>query len=353
MESFTQRAFPFTFDTQEYLKLDGDSIRKQSVVKVLVTGASGFVGSALSRYLSLSESYDVVGAVRLGAKSLSEFPMESRYCDLSDDDASNVNFEDIDVVIHTAARVHQMDDRSEDPLEEFMKINCDGTLNLAKQAVKAGVKRFIFLSSIKVNGEKTQPGKSFRYDDLHKSEDHYGKSKSEAELGLLKIASESKLEVCIIRPPLVYGPGVKANFSALLKLASKNFPVPFGSIQNKKSFVAIDNLVSLIVTCIDHPNAINQVFLVSDDQDISTSKLYSIMTNAYGKKARLIKVNTLLLKRAFGLIGKGPMIDRLCDDLRVDIEHTKVSLDWTPVVSTDDGVKLCVFPVNSNKHKLV
>ena len=322
-------------------------------MKVLVTGASGFVGSALSRYLSLSELYDVVGTVRLGAKSLSEFPMETRYCDLSDGDASNVNLGDIDVVIHTAARVHQMDDRSEDPLAEFMRINCEGTLNLANKAVKAGVKRFIFLSSIKVNGEKSEPDKPFRYDDPHKSEDHYGKSKSEAELGLLKIASESTLEVCIIRAPLVYGPGVKANFSTLLKWASKGFPMPLGSIQNNRSLVAIDNLVSLIVTCIDHPNAINQVFLVSDDRDISSSKLYSIMTNAYGKKARLINVNTFLLKRAFRLIGKGPMIDRLCDDLRVDVEHTKVSLDWKPVISTVDGVKLCIYPVNSDEHKLL
>ena len=318
-------------------------------MKILVTGANGFVGSALVRYLSLSNSYVVVGMVRNGSKFLSDIPIERRYFDLSNNDSSVDDLNDIDVIIHVAARVHQMDDRSANPLAEFMDINCHGTLNLATQAVKAGVKRFIFLSSIKVNGEKSHPDKPFRYDDPHNSEDNYGKSKSEAELGLLKIARESKLEVCIIRPPLVYGPGVIANFSSLIKWASKNIPVPFGSIQNKRSFVAIDNLVSLIVTCINHPKAVNTVFLVSDDSDMSVPRLYSIITNAHGKKARLFKINILLLKGIFRLIGKGAMINRLCDDLRVDINHTKASLDWVPVISVSDGIKQCVYPVNSNK----
>ncbi len=322
-------------------------------MKILVTGANGFVGSALVKYLILSNSHDVVGMVRNGSKFLSNIPIELRYFDLSNNDASIDDFKDIDVIIHVAARVHQMDGRLANSLAEFMNINCHGTLNLASQAVKAGVKRFIFLSSIKVNGEKSLPGKPFKYDDPHNSEDSYGKSKSEAELGLLKIARESKLEVCIIRPPLVYGPGVIANFSSLIKWASKNIPVPFGSIQNKRSFVAIDNLISLIVTCINHPKAVNTVFLVSDDSDISVPKLYSIIANAFGKKARLIKFNVLLLKGIFRLIGKGTMINRLCDDLRVDINHTKVSLNWAPVISAADGIKQCVYFVNRNKDRSV
>tara|TARA_B110001469_G_C9594083_1_gene294916 strand:- start:119 stop:937 length:819 start_codon:yes stop_codon:yes gene_type:complete len=271
--------------------------------------------------------------------------------------SSTENFSDclngVEVVIHTAARVHQMNDLAEDPSSEFMETNCFGTLNLARQAARAGVKRFIFLSSIKVNGEQSTPEKSFRFDDPRKAEDPYGKSKAEAELGLLKISAETDLQVTIIRPPLVYGPGVKANFAELLKLASKNLPFPLGSVDNKRSFVALDNLVSLIVTCVDHPKAANQIFLVSDDKDCSTSKLYSIMVEAFGKKARLVKINPFLLKSFARLIGKGPMMNRLCNDLVLDIEHTKVSLDWTPVVSTVEGIKLCVpNTITRNQHQV-
>ena len=256
---------------------------------------------------------------------------------------------DVEVVIHTAARVHQMNDLAEDPLIEFMETNCSGTLNLARQAARAGVKRFIFLSSIKVNGEQSHPDKPFRFDDPRKPRDPYGISKARAEEGLLKIAAETKLEVTIIRPPLVYGPDVKANFAALLRLASKNLPLPLRSVHNKRSFVALNNLVSLIVTCIDHPKAANQIFLVSDDNDVSTAKLFTIMVEAFGKKARLININPYFLRLIAKLIGREGMIDRLCGDLRVDIRHTKNTLDWTPVVSLVDGVKMCVSNSLSNK----
>jgi UDP-glucose 4-epimerase len=256
---------------------------------------------------------------------------------------------DVEVVIHTAARVHQMNDLAENPLAEFMETNCSGTLNLARQAARAGVKRFIFLSSIKVNGEQSHPDKPFRFDDPRKPEDPYGISKARAEVGLLKIAAETKLEVTIIRPPLVYGPDVKANFAALLRLASKNLPLPLRSVHNKRSFVALDNLVSLIVTCIDHPKAANQIFLVSDDNDVSTAELFTIMVEAFGKKARLININPYFLRLIAKLIGREGMIDRLCGDLRVDIRHTKNTLDWTPVVSLVDGVTMCVSNSLSNK----
>ena len=316
-------------------------------MRILLTGASGFVGNSVRKEL---KDHNVILTSRSEVTGSSNQFFKKTIC--SKEDFSDCLI-DVDVVIHLAARVHQMNDLSEDPGSEFMETNCFGTLNLARQAASVGVKRFIFLSSIKVNGEQSSPGKPFRFDDARKAEDPYGNSKAEAELGLLKISAETNLQVTIIRPPLVYGPGVRANFAALLKLASKNLPFPLGSIDNQRSFVALDNLVSLIVTCVDHSKAANQIFLVSDDNDLSTSKLYSIMVEAFGKKARLVKINPFLLKSFARLIGKGPMIDRLCDDLRLDIEHTKVSLDWTPVVSTVEGIKLCVpSKITSNQHQV-
>jgi UDP-glucose 4-epimerase len=312
-------------------------------LKILLTGSTGFVGRSLQKKLDshlvilTSRSDKIENSSRFFRKTISSIENFS--------DCLN----DVEVVIHTAARVHQMNDLAEDPQKEFMETNCFGTLNLARQAAQAGVKRFIFLSSIKVNGEESHSGRPFRFDDPRMPKDPYGISKAKAEEGLLKIAAETRLEVTIIRPPLVYGPDVKANFAALLKLASKNVPLPLGSVNNKRSFVALDNLVNFIVTCIDHPKAANQVFLISDDNDVSTSKLFSIMVEAFGKKARLINVSPHFLRLIAKLIGKEEVIDRLCGDLSVDIRHTKNTLDWTPVVSLVDGVKICVSHSLNNK----
>jgi nucleoside-diphosphate-sugar epimerase len=188
-----------------------------------------------------------------------------------------------------------MNDKSEDPLSAFMEINCLGTLNLAKQAAKAGVKRFVFLSSIKVNGEKTDPRVPFKFDDIPMTNDAYGISKAEA--GLLAIAANTKLEVVIIRPPLVYGPGVKANFHSLTRVSQKNLPLPLGAVNNKRSFIALDNLVDLINICVDHPDSVNKVFLVSDDSDISTSGLLKVMANSFGHKARLLNISPALSRK--------------------------------------------------------
>ena len=252
------------------------SIRQDSM-KILLTGGNGFIGQHLQTKL---HDHDLVLTSRRKVLDNSVKYFKKNI-------SSKENFadclKDVEVIIHTAARVHKMKDTSKNSSLDYMETNCLGTLNLAKQAANFGVKRFIFLSSIKVNGERTQPNMPFRFDDLRKAEDDYAKSKAEAEIGLLQIAKESQLEVVIIRSPLVYGPGVKANFEALLKLASKNLPLPFGSIKNKRGFVAIDNLASLIISCIDHPKAANQLFLVSDDNDISTSELFTIMVEAFGK----------------------------------------------------------------------
>jgi len=312
-------------------------------LRILVTGATGFVGKAVHKSLDKH-------IVRLTSRT----PPVSNSTEFFEKTiSSTTDFSDclanIDIVIHTAARVHQMNDKSDDPLSAFMEINCLGTLNLARQAAKAGVKRFIFLSSIKVNGEKTEPGLPFRFDDIPMTNDSYAISKAEAEAGLLAIAANTKLEVVIIRPPLVYGPGVKANFHSLMRVSQKNLPLPLGAINNKRSFVALDNLVNLINICVDHPHAVNKVFLVSDDSDISTSGLLRIMANSFGHKARLLNINPALLKLAARVLRKRSIVDRLCDDFQIDIQHTKDTLGWMPHISMIEGIRQCAEHIE-NAH---
>ena len=256
---------------------------------------------------------------------------------------------EIDVVIHSAARVHVMSDVEADPLSAFRKVNVDGTLNLARQAAEAGVKRFIFVSSIKVNGEGTPPGHPYTADDVPAPADSYGVSKMEAEQGLREIASRTGMEVVIIRPVLVYGPGVRANFLNMMRWLDKQVPLPFGSIRNSRSLVALDNLVDLIVASIHHPAAANQTFLVSDGEDLSTTQLLSRMARALGKKPRLLPVPSWLLKAAANLLGKRSLSQRLCGSLQVDITKTRELLQWEPPVSVDVGLKMTA--VHYMEHK--
>ncbi|MEO3879133.1 UDP-glucose 4-epimerase family protein [Rheinheimera fenheensis] len=302
---------------------------------VLLTGGSGFVGAALLQRLS---GLNITAVGRTQPDNACGLFFNS---DISSNSDYSAVLAGIKVVIHCAARVHMMDESSSDPLAAFREVNTFGTLNLARQAAAAGVKRFIFLSSIKVNGESTLVDKPFKYDDVAKPEDAYGISKAEAEAGLRQIAAETGMEVVIIRPPLVYGRGAKANFAAMLKLAQKNLPLPLGAIHNKRSLVALDNLVDLIVTCIEHPKADNQTFLVSDDRDVSTTELLKLMTRAAGKKPWLIPVPISWLKLAGKLTGKQAVIDRLCGNLQVDITHTKQTLGWTPPVTVEEGIARC------------
>ena len=300
-----------------------------------MTGATGFVGKAV--HTKLGDH-----SVRLTSRSE---PLSNSAEFFEKTISSTTDFSDcltdIDVVIHTAARVHQMDDKAEDPLSEFMEVNCYGTLNLAKQAASAGVKRFIFLSSMKVNGERTEPGIPFRFNDIPATHDPYGISKAEAEAGLLEIAQNSKLDIVIIRPPLIYGPGVKANFQSLMSISQRNLPLPLGAVNNKRSFVALDNLVDLIITCVDHPNAINKIFLVSDDSDISTSALLIVIANAFGRKACLLNISPRFLKLVARILRKRSVIVRLCDDFQIDIQHTKDTLGWKPPISMIEGIRRC------------
>jgi len=306
-------------------------------MSILVTGANGFVGQLLIRDL-LKRQYDVVGALR----SQGDIHADVKMFAIGDINATtdwSVALDAINVVVHLAARVHVMNEAASDPLAEFRRVNVDGTLNLARQAVKAGVKRFIFVSSIKVNGELTQVDKLFTSSDIPCPQDAYGISKYEAEQGLLKLASETGLEVVIIRPPLIYGGGVKANFASMMKAVKSGFPLPLGAINNKRSFVYVGNLISLILKCIDHPAAANQVFLVSDGHDLSTTELLKACAQSLGVKARLLAVPQRFVEGAAKILGKESLAQRLCGNLQVDITKTRQFLDWEPQFTVEDGLK--------------
>lgn len=310
-----------------------------NAIKIAVTGATGFVGSGLLARLAGVSHLTLMAWVR----AIPGQPLQSvQYVQksvLESDTKLQGSMASVDVVIHLAARVHVISDHSTDPLTEFRKVNVQSTLNLARQASAAGVRRFIFISSIKVNGESTQPGRSFTADDVPAPLDAYGISKMEAEQGLRQIADETGMEVVIIRPPLVYGPGVKANFAAMMRWLQRGVPLPFGAIHNQRSLVALDNLVDLIVLCLTHPSAANQTFLVSDGEDVSTSELLRRTGQAMGLPARLFPVPANLLKLAAALLGKSDVAQRLCGSLQLDITKTRQLLGWTPSLSLSEGLK--------------
>ena len=305
-------------------------------MKVALTGATGFIGSALCTTLT-SLGVKVAPTVR-NPKGL---PDEIVTGDLSMSSLLNCQpaLSLCDCVVHLAARVHVMHDQVTDPLNEYRRVNVDGTLRLAREAAAAGVRRFIFISSIKVNGESTLPGRSFTADQTPAPSDPYGVSKWEAEQQLGVLAKETGMEVVVIRPVLVYGPDVKANFLSMMKWLHKGIPLPLGAIHNKRSLVALDNLVDLILTCISHPKAANQTFLVSDDQDLSTTELLCRMGRALGRPARLVPVPSWMLLMAASILGKRAIASRLCGSLQVDITKTRELLKWHPPVGVDNGLR--------------
>ena len=305
--------------------------------KVLVTGATGFVGSNLITYLG-GRGFQPCAAVRRSSSPLSPAVPYFLIGDLLPDTDWEQALVGQDVVVHCAARVHIMNDMAVDPLLEFRLVNVDGTLKLARQAAEAGIRRFIFISSIKVNGEGTPLGNPYTANDVPVPSDPYGISKFEAEQGLMAIAAETGMEVTIIRPVLVYGPGVKANFHSMMTWLARGVPLPFGAINNKRSMVALENLLHLIMTCIEHPFAANQVFLVSDGEDLSTTELLQRMARALGKKARLLPIPSFLLTTLARLVGKSGVAQRLCGSLQVDIDKTKSLLNWSPPVSVDHAM---------------
>lgn len=305
--------------------------------KVLITGSTGFVGRRLHARLAI-EGRGLRCAVRKPSRDANALSVG----DIGPDTRWDEALQGVDTVIHAAARAHIMKDEVPDSLAEYRKVNVEGTLNLARQAAQAGVKRFIFISSIKVNGEQTPLGEPFTADNTPAPEDSYGLSKHEAEQGLQQLAQETGLEVVIIRPPLVYGPGVKGNFASMVRLIEKGIPLPLGAIHNKRSLVALDNLVDLIITCIDHPAAANQVFFAGDGEDMSTTELLSGVAKAMGKPARLIPVPMGVLKFGARLLGKQAIAQRLCGNLQVDISKARKLLGWSPPVNVDEGLRRAV-----------
>lgn len=305
--------------------------------RVLVTGATGFVGGELIKIIHGS-GLPVRSAGRRD-------PGVGDYAAIRGMDSATdwrPALEGVSVVVHCAARVHMMEEDAVNPLAEFRRVNVEGTRALARQAAAAGVCRFVFLSSIKVNGEATAPGLPFTSKDVPQPEDAYGISKYEAEETLRQIAAETGMEVVIIRPVLVYGPGVKGNFRSMMSWLAKGMPLPLGAINNRRSLVSLDNLVSLIVTCLDHPAAADQVFLASDGEDLSTTALLRRLATAIGRPARLLSVPPWALELAAAIVGKRDVARRLCGSLQVDITHTCETLGWRPIQTVDEALRKTV-----------
>ena len=309
-------------------------------MKILVTGANGFIGQRLCKTL-LNAGYFVRGAVRHFPEGLHSLKSSNNAEFVFIDDISqktnwNVALKGIDCIIHLAARVHITRETSGDPFTVFRKINTEGTSLLARMAAEGGVKRFVFLSTVKVNGESTE-GHPFTERDVPNPQDDYSISKFEAEQALHNISDATGLEVVIPRPPLVYGPGVKANFLRLLDMANKNIPLPLSLVNNKRSMIYIGNLVDAIIKCIEHPDAANQTFLVSDGHDISTQELIRIIAKAMGKKARLFPCPVSLLKVIGKAAGKSAEVERLVNSLQIDSTKIRRTLNWTPPFTIEEG----------------
>ena len=302
--------------------------------KIVVTGGSGFLGCHLLNNEAFREAL-VIG--RTQPRNHQKFQKVS----FDEHDSLAEAFNNKEVVVHLAARAHVMNDTVKSPLNEFRHVNTIGTLNLAKQAAIAGVKRFIFISTIKVLGEQTEPGQAFRSHDSFNPQDPYSISKVEAEVGLKLIGEAHGMEIVIIRPPLVYGQGVKGNFASLLRLTRLPLPLPFGSIKNKRSFVSVENLVDLIVICLNHPNAKNKEFLVSDDDDMSTAALFSTLAEAGGYKAYIFSFPLILLSISLRVLGKSAIYERLCGSMQINIDYTKSQLGWKPPFKIKDSLSSC------------
>lgn len=309
--------------------------------RVLITGGQGFIGKGVAES-ALSKGF----LVRVSSRHAFNVPKNSLEHSQVGDLGSETDWFSalygVNVVVHCAGRAHVMNDASVDPKTAFRSVNLDGTLNLAHQAVKAGVRRFVFISSIGVNGSETPTGSPFSESDQSQPHNAYALSKWEAEQGLLRIAEETGLEVVVIRPPLVYGHGAPGNFGSLMRAVQRGWPLPLGAVHNQRSLVALDNLVDFIVTCITHPQAANQTFLVSDGQDMSTTQLVRGMAQAAGVSARLLPVPVWALQAGATLLGKGDAVQRLCGNLQVDISKARTLLGWVPPVSVGEGLRRVV-----------
>jgi nucleoside-diphosphate-sugar epimerase len=304
------------------------------IPKIVLTGGAGFVGSHLLKNDFFHQ------ALAIG-RTKPAYHKNFKSVSLTEDNNLKKILKDVDIVVHLAARAHVMNDNIKNPIDNYRKANKFITLNLAEQAAIAGVKRFIFISTIKVLGEKLDSGLAFKYSDACNPQDPYSISKYEAEIGLKDIGKKYKMEIVIIRPPLIYGQGVRGNFSMLLKLVKLSIPLPIRSIKNKRSLVSVHNLVDLIVVCLRHPNAKNQTFLVSDDDDMSTPILFSRLAEAGGYKAYIFSFPLVFLYLLSKLFFKLEFYSRLCCSMRVNIEYTKAQLNWKPPYSVKQCLASC------------
>jgi nucleoside-diphosphate-sugar epimerase len=304
---------------------------------LLLTGASGFVGRALARFLIQQKNLSVRCA---GRRTLNIDGADNVIVPTLDSATDwSIHLSGIKTVIHCAARVHVMHETATDPFAQFRQINVDGTMRLAEQAAQAGVQQFIFLSSVKVNGEQTELGRPFKETDTPCPLDAYGISKYEAEQALLALSDRCNMAVTIIRPPLIYGAGVGANFKSLMQVLKKGVPLPLASIRNLRSFVYLGNLLDFIAHCIDHPSAMNQTFLISDGFDMSTPALLHRGAQAFNRPARLFPFSPAFLTLLAQLIGRKSMADRLCQCLQVDISKARKQLDWQAPFSVTQGIQ--------------
>lgn len=307
-------------------------------LKVLVTGSSGFLGQRL--VTQLREHGDSVREVV--RNNFSDDKSVYHINSINGNTDWSSAFTGVDCIVHCAARVHQMEESEACALEAYRDINTRGTVHLAKQAAKAGVKRFVFVSSVKVNGEQSKPNTPFLPNYELIPQDAYGLSKYEAEMQLKQLSIETDLEIVIVRPPLVYGPGVKENFLSMMRWVKKGIPLPLGAIHNKRSLVYIDNLVNLLVTCCSHPNAVGETFMVSDDQDISTTQLLKLITAEMERQCVLIPVPMKIINFVTMVLRKPYLYPKICGNLQVDISKTKMVLGWSPPVPLKQGVNQTV-----------
>ena len=311
-------------------------MQEQYLLKILVTGANGFVGQALVNAL---EKHNIAycGAVRRINKNFNTNFIEVG--DINDKTNWRGALKDVDVVIHLAARVHVMNELSANPLVAFNNVNVEGMQNLALQAAKEKVKRFVFVSSIKVNGEYTEQ-LSFTESDLPNPQDPYAVSKWEAEKALRKIEKQTGMEIVILRPPLIYGAGVKANFASLLKLVDKKFPLPLANINNKRSLIYVNNFVDAIITCATHPNAAGQTYLVSDGEDVSMPQLIKKIAVALNKPSYLFSFPLSIMHFFAKFVGKSASVDRLTESLVIDSSKIRQELGWKPPFTMAEGLKI-------------
>ena len=304
-------------------------------MNILITGSNGFLGQYLCQHLA-EQSYRILAQTRKPQKFTHSAVTNINF-DLNDD-LDNIDLSQVDVIAHCAGRAHVMNETATSPLDAYRQTNVQGTLNLAKKAVQSGVKRFIYLSSIKVNGEQTT-NEPFKSSDLVNTDDPYGLSKYEAEQELLKLSKETGLEVVIIRPVLIYGPNVKANFKSMVGLANKKIPLPIGCLDNKRSMVSLYNLVDLIHVCMTHPNANREVFLASDQDDISVKQLFEKLAYHQNNNLIILPVPKSLIAFLASVVGKKAMASRLCSELIVDTSKNTQLLGWTAPYTVDTSLQ--------------